>query len=187
MSEQGSRDRLRPFLLDRLTDDRATRRSRPAPRRGPAAATPAPPDDPPGPTATDPETLLDRAKYRERLRRDLMWLMNSRAPADSEGLEKFPEVARSVLNYGIPDITRLTSNGASVREVERWIARAVERFEPRIVAGSLQVRLMPADPASPGALRFEFEADVWMLPEPEPIYLRTEIDVGTGECRVRDR
>lgn len=178
MFEYGSRDRLRPFLLDRLTDDRAARGPGGRAPGGAAAAT--------GGAATG-ETLLDRAKYRERLKRDLAWLLNTQAPAISEGVEQFPDVASSVLNYGIPDLSRLLSDNISGREVERWITTAIQRFEPRIVPETLVVRIVEPDADKPGALQLEIEGDVWAVPEPEPIYLRTEIDLGTGGSDVADR
>jgi type VI secretion system protein ImpF len=41
--------------------------------------------------------------YRESLKRDVEWLLNTRQPVIPE-LEGFPATAASVLNFGLPDL-----------------------------------------------------------------------------------
>src|SRR5450432_2820606 len=56
------------------------------------------------------------------LRRDLEWLLNTRRTPDPAGPE-YPEVAKSLHNYGLPDLNSL--NWESVRDRSR-LARVIE-------------------------------------------------------------
>lgn len=166
MQPSSARDRLKPFLLDRLTDQGATLR--------------------PGSSGAG-ELVLSPREYRDSVLRDLQWLLNSLCQPEAVDIDGFPNVASSVLNYGIPDLSRLVLGGATRTQLERWVTRAIERFEPRILPGTLSVRVASEDAESrPGSLQLEIQGEVWTLPEPEPVYLRTEIDLGTGGCRLMD-
>lgn len=166
-----NRERLRPFLLDRLVDDEATLRPSASRDRGRAY-----------------DKVLSPWQYRQSVLRDLRWLLNTQALPAAEGVEAFPEVAASVLNYGLPDLSSRMLGGISDAELERVIARAIERFEPRILPNTLRVRVVRARPdGRPGAIEVEVRAEVWALPVPEAVHLRTEIDVGLGACVVGDR
>jgi len=52
--------------------------------------------------------------YRESLKRDVEWLLNTRQPVIPE-LESFPATAASVLNYGLPDFHNLKVRQAKNR------------------------------------------------------------------------
>ena len=73
------------------------------------------------------------AMYRDSLKRDLEWLLNTRKPVMPE-LEPFPQTSASVLNYGLPDVH---SFGGSAGKDEKSLIAALEKcirtYEPRIV------------------------------------------------------
>jgi type VI secretion system protein ImpF len=176
-----NRERLRPFLLDRLVDDDATLRR---------AVTPSAP--PSGANVREPLRPQDKSlsawQYRQSVLRDLQWLLNSQALPAVEQIEDFPEVAASVLNYGLPDLSSRMLSGISDRELEQMITRAIERFEPRILPHTLRVRVVGSNTdGRPGAIEVEIQAEVWALPMPESVHLRTEIDFGLGACVVKGR
>jgi type VI secretion system protein ImpF len=154
-----------------LTDEDAT--LRPAAGQTPTRGTPP---------------SLSAQQYRRSVLRDLSWLLNSQALPADEKVDEFPEVASSVLNYGLPDLASRTIDGLSDYELTRMISRAIQRFEPRIVPQSLSVRVARNKGADrPGTVEVEIEGDVWALPVPERVCFRPEIDLGLGICKVGDR
>ncbi|MGD0770035.1 MAG: type VI secretion system baseplate subunit TssE [Tepidisphaeraceae bacterium] len=168
MSEATRLTRLKPFLLDRLTDETATLRSRAADSAGRSGG-----------------FALSPREYREKVVRDLRWLLNSHSLSDCEQIDDFPQVACSVLNYGLPDLTSMFAEGATAARVESMIRRAIERFEPRILRKSLKVKVVEVLGAdSLGTFQIEIEAEVWAVPVAERLYLRTEIDLGIGRVEV---
>src|SRR4051794_17959563 len=122
MAELNPRDRLQPFLLDRLTDDQSdqTKESR-------------------------EKHVFSPRQLRSALLRDLGWLLNSPGPVETDGIGEFPNVATSVLNYGIPDLSGQTLSGVSGMTLERAIMRAIQTFEPRLDTRTLSVRLLSDD------------------------------------------
>src|SRR5262245_46106408 len=81
MAELTQKERLQPSLLDRLTDHEPEHRQEAREKR-----------------------ILSPAKLRESVRRDLTWLFNTPNMATMIDLANFPQVASSVLNYGLPSL-----------------------------------------------------------------------------------
>lgn len=162
MPEAIAYERLLPCLLDRLTDDEPQARQEGRDRR-----------------------VVGLRRYLEAVRRDLAWLLNSKARPRGDRIYDFPEVARSVLNYGIPDLCGATGSTVEPAEFERELRRAVQTFEPRLSPATLMVRA-DVDPqqTNSNALTFEIVGEVWAMPAPEAFFAKTEVDLETGDWRL---
>ncbi|MGH8137965.1 MAG: type VI secretion system baseplate subunit TssE [Steroidobacteraceae bacterium] len=129
--------------------------------------------------------LVSRARLRECVLRDLSWLFNSLNLDSSQDLTAFPEVAASVLNFGLPSFAgRMTSSIDPLESAQR-LRRAVELFEPRLSA----VRVRPQPPTqeeSDGTLEFTIDAQLWGYPTPQQLELHTKIDTMTGDISVTE-
>src|SRR5690606_24664833 len=160
MAELTPQERLQPALLDRLTDDAPDERTEARERR-----------------------VLSMHRLRSALLRDLAWLLNAGHLESVRDLGDYPEVRRSVLNYGIPDLAGLTLAGADPAFIEKAIRDAILRFEPRIAPQSLRVTAITEDKArSRSALVFRIEGEIWAKPAAQPLYLKTEVDLETGDA-----
>jgi type VI secretion system protein ImpF len=164
MADLNPRDRLQPFLLDRLTDDTpgALKESR-------------------------EKAVMSPQQLRAALLRDLARLLNTPAPIASEGIADFPNVATSVLNYGVPDLTGTTSSGVGVMALERDILRAIQNFEPRLEKRTVSVHMLSEEDVGPNVLALEIRGQVIANPMPEALYLKTSVDLETGQIDVKDR
>lgn len=164
MAELTPKERLQPSLLDRLTDDEPSNREESRERR-----------------------VLSWQRLREVVRRDLAWLFNTVNMDSVQSLADYPHVARSVLNFGLPDLTGHTVSSIDTVQLEHLLRQAMRDFEPRILPASLRVRLA-VDPTlmSHNAMLFEIEGDLWAQPMPLQLYLRTEVDLEVGQARVTD-
>ena len=124
-------------------------------------------------------------EYRAAVLRDLRWLLNSPSHLPHEDICQFPQVARSVLNYGTRDLAGVTSDNIDAYELEQQFRNAIINFEPRIIPDSLQVRLVHGQQSNDFAhIGFEIKGELWALPNPERIFFRTDIDLETGVCEV---
>ncbi len=158
MAELSQKERLQPSLLDRLTDDEPGQRQESSDKR-----------------------VLTEQKLRQSVLRDMAWLLNARSLAGSADLEPYPEVARSVLNYGIRDLSARTVAGMDAAAVERDLKQAIQNFEPRIITHSLNVHVVVSEgKMSLGAITFDIEGELWTQPLPIHLYIRTEFDIETG-------
>src|SRR4029077_6169820 len=101
MAELTQKERLQPSLLDRLTDEEPQQRQESRDKR-----------------------VLSPARLRECVRRDLSWLLNTTNLAALQDLDAHPEVQRSVVNYGMPDLAGRTAGSVDVRALERLLGKA---------------------------------------------------------------
>lgn len=162
MVERLLEERLQPSLLDRLTDHaRDTTRE-------PASA-----------------WIIDVPRLRQIIQRDLRWLLNTANLAAGQDLSEYPHVARSVLNYGISDISGAIARPGRASDICQAIRRAIEAFEPRLLPESLHID-MRQDQAGTGAvIAFDIRAELWAEPVPIDLYLRTALDITTGEVTLK--
>ncbi len=164
MADLAPQERLLPFLLDRLTDD-----------------------DPATRLESREKRSISMRQFQKALLRDLTWLLNTPSKTQHEHLEEFPEVARSVLNFGMPDFAGLTHSDITAPQVEKAIRQAVTLFEPRIVKDSLVIRAVVNRQLAGNLLAVEIRGQVWAQPVPEQFFVKTEVDLETGQVNLSDQ
>ena len=162
MADLSLKERLQPSLLDRLTDH-----------------------EPGNPEETREQRVFSLSRLREAVLRDLTWLLNTTNLEAGQDLEAYPDVTRSVVNYGVPDLSGISVSGTDVPGLERALRQAIAVFEPRILRDSLRVRLeINETQMSQNAITFLIEGELWAEPVPLRLYLKSEIDLDTGEATV---
>ncbi len=131
------------------------------------------------------QRVFSLTRLRDAALRDLAWLLNTTNLAAGQDLGAYPQVATSVVNYGIPDLSGMTVSGTDVAVLERALRQAIMDFEPRILRQTLAVRLEINDSQmSHNAMTFLIEGELWAQPVPLRLYLKTEIDLDIGDVRV---
>lgn len=86
----------------------------------------------------------------------------------------------------MPDLTGMSVSNADKSAIERDLREAILRYEPRILKNSLRINVTSSDEMSGNALRFEIEFDMWAEPVPERLYLKTDVDLGSGATTVTE-
>ena len=120
--------------------------------------------------------------------RDLAWLLNTSTLATAQNLDDYPLVSHSVVNYGIHDLVGTTLSSADVPEIQRQIRQAIWDFEPRISRETVTVKVTVSEnQMNQNAMTFDIEGDLWAQPLPLRLYLRTELDLETGNMEIIDR
>lgn len=132
------------------------------------------------------ENTLSRAQsvrlLRAAVRRDLEWLLNTRRIASLQE-ESWPEIHRSMLAFGLPDMSSLSMATAADRgRLTRQVAAAIAVFEPRLA--DVRVSLAETSDPSRKEVRMRIEAMLRMDPVPEAISFDTVLELKTGNCRV---
>lgn len=129
---------------------------------------------------------MSMTRLREAVLRDMRWLFNSAGIDDVVDLEAFPEVRRSVLNYGLRSMAGKPVSSIDPQDVARRIRDVIMFFEPRLS----RVRVTPdtrEKDAEGITLAFIVEAELWGQPTSQHLSLRTHIDVENGDVAVTDR
>ncbi|MGB5556665.1 MAG: type VI secretion system baseplate subunit TssE [Paracoccaceae bacterium] len=162
MSDKTISERLQPSLLDRLTDA-----------------------DPLSRTEARDARVIDLRELRQIIERDLSWLLNTSNNATLIDPDRFPSVQDSVLNYGVREVAGDYSTLERAELIRKSIHRAIDRFEPRIRKGSIDVELRAGgDENRETIITFDIRADMWAQPLPLELYLRSEVDITTGELKL---
>jgi len=162
----GHADRLLPTLLDRLTDHAPQRRH----------DTPA-------------DVAVSRRQLRAIILRDLTWLLNATNAEFDPNLTQFSQVQASTLNYGLPGFSGKLAAHTKPAELQAQIQRTVQAFEPRILADSLDVRVLSSsdDEAAHNLLVFEIRGQIHAQPYPIDILLKSSMDLETGAVTLLDQ
>ena len=164
MAELTTQERLQPSLLDRLTDDEPGKADESREKR-----------------------VISATRLRDCVTRDMSWLLNCVNLGAEAELADYPEVASSVLNFGIPDLTGAALSGIKAETLQRQLREALLAFEPRLTAGTLQVTVQ-ADTRrmDQQSLVFNIASEMWAQPIPLNLYLKTEVDLETGKFNVSE-
>lgn len=161
MADRMLLERLQPSLLDRLTDEEPDKAAETASNR-----------------------VIDVGRLREIILRDLEWLLNTSNIESQHNLEGFPNVARSVLNYGVTDISGSISTTNRVFEIRQAIRTSVETFEQRILPETLEIDVRQEKAGTGAIISFDIRGELWAEPVPVDLYLRTAFDVTTGAVKL---
>lgn len=164
MADHTTSERLQPSLLDRLTDEEPDQKQEPRERR-----------------------ILSSQRLRDSVRRDLNWLFNATNLTSLQPLDDYPEVERSTLNYGLPDFAGCTASSIEADALERLLRRAILEYEPRLIRNSIRVKLtVNTETLDHNAMNFSIQAELWAQPLPLRLFLRTDLDLETGEAVVSE-
>ena len=164
MGQWSLKERLQPSLLDRLTDLKPSEVKE-----------------------NSSQQSMSQTQFKEAVIRDLGWLLNSVALDVCLDLDKYPEVRRSVLNFGLPDMSGHTSSNVDLHAMESSIRKAIQLFEPRIIRNSLKVKVHSnPDEMSHNSLIFEIAGSVFGQPSPFQVVLKSELDLECGEFQLKE-
>jgi len=162
MADLTPQERLQPSLLDRLTDEN--------PQSG---------------VESRDQRMISSQRLRDVVRRDLAWLLNCVNMEASLDLSPWPLVARSTLNYGIPETTGVPLANIGIEALQKRVRQAVLDFEPRLVRNKLTVKVeKQAEVMNRNSLIFVIEGELWAQPVPQSIVVRTEFDLESGSVQV---
>jgi len=158
-------DRMRPSILDRLTDD-----------------------EPDRPARTEVRNVISHQTLRSQVLRDLQWLFNCINNTSQLDLRPYPQVRASVLNFGVEPLAGQRISEIEWETVRRQLTQAIIQFEPRIIAQDLTLRCI-SDPHSlttHNVLSIEIKGNLWCVPWPLAFLFRTELDLEHSRYELKD-
>jgi type VI secretion system protein ImpF len=154
---------LLPTLLDRLRDD--------APRRH---------------TEAPSEYTVTRSQMRDIVQRDLAFLLNTTSMEDLIDRERYPHVASSTVNFGVPPLAGAFTATRKWEHIEKIIRSAINEFEPRLIAESLSIAPLAGVDAEVhyNVLAFEVRGMIRMDPYPLEFMVQSSLDLETSQLNV---
>jgi type VI secretion system protein ImpF len=161
----GRSSQLLPALLDRLTDLAPHERGEPVHARS-----------------------MSKSEFRRSVLRDLGWLLNTTSAESEIAFDGVPNVRESVLNFGVQALSGKYLVEDDLRALEAAVANSIRRFEPRILADTLRVKVVTSDSeqATRNHLSMEIRGQLWAEPYPIELLLRSRVDLECGQIALVD-
>lgn len=161
MARVDKKKKLRPSVLDRLFDNETHNRAE-----------------------RDPDHHQLLRELRNSIRRDLEFLLNTRFYI-SEPPDEFPELSKSLLNYGLPDLASVNIIDIEKRnEFAKKLEQTLNYFEPRFK--SVKVSFMENFDKSDRTLRFRIDAVIYADPLPEIVVFDSILESATRMVSVKE-
>lgn len=125
----------------------------------------------------------DEVALRRDLAIDLMALLNSVELGATVDLSELDYVRKSIVNFGLRDIGRLTSEDEQVSLIKDDLRTALVRFEPRLNPETIQIERSETDDANQ-RIRFAVAVEMFCKPMDVPVDFVAEVDVGSGKITL---
>ena len=130
------------------------------------------------------EMHLDMSRYKQAVARDLESLLKSRRVDFDDQVESLPQARRSVMTYGITDLSSLSLLDPGAQgDLRTQIKTAIDRHEPRLS----RVRVSLDVPKGPDRqLRFRVDAVLTVHPQKPPVVFDAMLQLTTNTYRISE-
>lgn len=119
--------------------------------------------------------VITESVLRREVARDLEALLNTIAMESTDDLSEAEYVRKSILNFGLPDISNHTIDHVGMREVPEEIRVAIINYEPRLAAASVTVERDTTVNPEELKVRFIVRADLTCDPVHTPVEFVADI------------
>jgi len=124
-------------------------------------------------------------ELKQMILRDIEWLLNSRRFIDEGRLQKLDESRRSILAYGMPDLSTYSRNNPSdIKDVCECIKDILKSYEPRLIQRTVDVDHIKSENVDDFTLHFRIQGTVHVDPIIEPISFDTFMELNTGSVNI---
>ena len=182
MGPSRSKDRLSPPLMHAFRSAHAERSF--APRIGAEATAGDEPGARARPTRLAGRPPITESALRQEVARDLANLVNTVSLASAIDLDGFEAVHRSVLNFGLREVTAHFADQAADGRLARDVEESIRHHEPRLLAGTLRIKQIVRVDEPSLSVRLEISADLSCEPVDVPVTFIADIDVDSRKINI---
>jgi type VI secretion system protein ImpF len=127
---------------------------------------------------------ISEMELRRVVNSDLLALLNTTTLAAAEDLSDAPEVRKSILNFGFPELAWRTIDDNGLTEIAAEIETALADFEPRFTRKSIKARRDSVVKAGDLRLRFLVKAELRAQPVNVQMEFVAEVELDTGKIKI---
>jgi type VI secretion system protein ImpF len=130
---------------------------------------------------------ITERELRKLVDADLAALLNTTNLDSAEDLAGVPEVRKSVLNFGFPELAWRTIDEQGVFDIAREIETALANFEPRLMRDSIKAHRDTSVEPEQLRVRFLVNAELRIEPVNLPVEFIAELELDSGRIKVDRR
>jgi len=130
-----------------------------------------------------PRQIITERVLRREVARDLTALLNTIAMESTIDMTDMPFARKSILNFGIPDVTHRSIDEVGVDDIPDEIRTAIINYEPRLAAATLHIERDRSVDSAEIKVRFVVRADLTCYPVHVPVEFIADV-VETGKVIV---
>ncbi len=130
---------------------------------------------------------VSERELRDNLTIDLEALLNTTNLESTLDLGSMEYVRKSIVNYGIHDLVHRTTDDKNTFVIAQELREAIMRYEPRIMADSLQISRDTVSSDDELKIRFIVKGDMDCDPAPAPVEFVANLEVASGKLAVSKR
>ena len=127
---------------------------------------------------------ISESELRKLVDSDLLALLNTTNLDSAEDLSSAPEIRKSILNFGFPDLARRTIDESGVNSIAKELETALRDFEPRLAPGSIKARRDDSVTTDALRVRFLVGAELRCYPMNVQTEFIAEVEVDSGKVRI---
>lgn len=127
----------------------------------------------------------DEVSLQRNLAIDLDRLLNTINLGASVDLTNHPAVRKSIVNYGVMDLSKLTTDSIEIGSLPAELKAALCAHEPRLEPSTLEITQIEVEGHVTQNVRLEVSAELRCEPMNLPIEFCAEIDTATGEVTLQ--
>ena len=134
---------------------------------------------------SSPRNAVNEAVLKQELADDLSALLNTVNLASAENLDGLDEVKTSILNYGIEDLTAISSESVGAGNVGPRMRQVLKSFESRLIDSTISVQPRAAEEDSDARIRFQISADMYATPADVPVEFVADVEAYSGRMNIK--
>jgi type VI secretion system protein ImpF len=127
---------------------------------------------------------ISEAELRRLVGSDISALLNTVNLDSAADLANAPEVRKSILNFGFPDLASLSIDENKVFGVAKQLETVLRDFEPRLAAQSIKIRRDETVSAEELRVRFLVSAELRAEPVDVPVEFIAELELDSGKIKI---
>jgi len=131
-----------------------------------------------------PRNVVNQTVLKDELGEDLLSLLNTVNMDSCEELSQYKQVRRSILNYGLSELSAISIDESAVDGIASELKTALLDYEPRLIAGTIAVERDRTVDAAHLKIRFNIHAEMLASPVDTPVEFIADLELDSGKMKL---
>ena len=132
-----------------------------------------------------PRNSVNESALKQELAEDLSALLNTVNLSAIEDLNEFEDVQKSILNYGIDDLTAIAADSREAQGIAPRLQQILRDHEDRLVSGSVRLSAESVTNEASARIAVHISAEMHASPNDVPVEFVADVESYSGKVRIK--